>query len=205
MWYDRAGVAVSRAGGRPDGRRRAGVGGAGGGDPPLFGVATEGLPGGTTLLGFGLALLGVWLLAGTSTQTGSRGGLGLALLVGCAFGSFFILLDRAGANAVFWPLAAARAGSLAVALPVALGRRELGQFMPRSLGLALLAGTLDVAGNAFFVLAAQAGRLDIAAILSSMYPASTVLLASILLRERVSRAQMAGVAVVLVSIALIAA
>lgn len=172
--------------------------------PALFGVATEGLPGVPALLGFGLALLGVWLLAGAGTAAGGRSGLGLALLAGCGFGSFFILLDRAGANAVFWPLAAARCGSLVVVLPIALAQCQLGQFVPRSLGLALLAGLLDVAGNAFFVLATQAGRLDIAAILSSMYPASTVLLASLLLRERVTRAQMAGVVVVLVSIALIA-
>jgi drug/metabolite transporter (DMT)-like permease len=173
--------------------------------PVLFGVATAGLPGGTTLLGFGLALLGVWLLAGTGAKESGRGGLGLALLAGCGFGIFFILLDRAGENAVIWPLVAARCGSLAVLLPIALVRRQFGRFIPRSLGLALLAGTLDVLGNAFFILATQAGRLDVAAILSSMYPASTVLLASILLGERVTRAQMAGIVVVLVSIALIAA
>ena len=172
--------------------------------PVLFGVATAGLPGALTLLGFGLALLGVWLLASSGTKESGRGGLGLALLAGCGFGVIFILLDRASQSAVIWPLVAARMGSVAIALPLALGRRELGQFVPRSLGLALLAGTLDVVGNAFFVLAAQAGRLDIAAILSSMYPASTVLLAGILLGERATRTQMAGVVVVLASIALIA-
>jgi drug/metabolite transporter (DMT)-like permease len=173
--------------------------------PALFGAATEGLPGALTLAGFGLALLGVWLIAGAGAQADGRGGLALALLSGFGFGAFFILVHRAGASAVFWPLVAARCGSLAVVLPIAFGRRQIGRLTRRALSLALLSGALDVAGNVFFVLAAQAGRLDVAAILSSMYPASTVLLASALLGERVTRAQAAGIVVVLAAIALIAA
>src|SRR5215212_9526486 len=69
--------------------------------PALFGVLTEGLPGALKLAGFGLALLGIWLVAGTGRSVGPRDGLGLALLAGCGFGIFFILVHRAGANAVF--------------------------------------------------------------------------------------------------------
>ena len=68
----------------------------------------------------------------------------------------------------------------------------------------LLCGALDAAGNAFFVLAGQSGRLDMAAILSSLYPASTVMLAALLLGERVMRTQVYGIVAAIVAIGLIA-
>jgi drug/metabolite transporter (DMT)-like permease len=172
--------------------------------PALFGVLTQGVPGTSKLFGFGLALLAIWLVAGTGTAGGSRDGLGLAVLAGCGFGLFFILVHRAGETAVFWPLVAARVGSLGLVLPLALTRRPFLGPDRRQLIPVLLSGTLDVAGNAFFVLAGQAGRLDVAAILASLYPATTVLLAALLLGERISRVQIAGIVVALLAIALIA-
>jgi len=172
--------------------------------PALFGALTEGLPGALKLGGFGLALVAIWLVAGTGSAVGARAGLGLALLAGCGFGIFFILVHRAGASAVFWPLCAARIGSLAFVLPIARGRGQLLRPDRRLLMLVLLSGALDVAGNAFFVLAGQAGRLDVAAIISSLYPASTVLLAALLLGERVLGVQLVGIVAALAAIALIA-
>jgi drug/metabolite transporter (DMT)-like permease len=162
------------------------------------------MPGAVTLGGFGLALLAICLIAGTGGSSGTHAGLGLAMLAGCGFGIFFILLHRAGASAVFWPLVAARIGSLGLVLPLVLGRRQLALGDSRLLVQVLLSGALAVAGDAFFVLAGQAGRLDVAAILASLYPASTVMLAALLLGERLTRAQFVGILAALVAIALIA-
>ena len=187
--------------------------------PVLFGAATQGVPGAWKILGFALALLGIWLIAGAEDAGGGRAGLGLALLAGCGFGMFFILVARAGQSAVFWPLAAARLASLTLASLLLLlyqnresrtenpqvGSRFAMLESPGLLVIILLSGALDVAGNAFFVLASQSGRLDVAAVLASLYPASTVLLAALLLGERVSRVQALGIGAVLAAIALISA
>jgi len=171
--------------------------------PVLFGAFFEGLPGPLQLIGFVLALLAVGLISGLGVVKGRPKGLGLALLAGLGFGSFFILISRVSHGAVFWPLAAARLSSFLFLLAVVLIRRQ--KVLPEKpvLPIVLLAGALDVAGNAFFVLATHAGRLDVAAILSSLYPAVTVLLASIILRERVTRLQTIGILVALVAIPLI--
>src|SRR6266545_2306145 len=119
--------------------------------PALFGVLTEGMPGALKLVGFGLALLGIWLVAGTGAVVGARDGLGLAVLSGCGFGIFFILVHRAGASAVFWPLTAARIGSLGLVLPIALGRRQFLRPDLRLLVPVLVSVVMDVAVNLFFV------------------------------------------------------
>ncbi len=172
--------------------------------PVAWGMASEGLPPAPKLAGFVLALSGIWLVARSDDVGEGQAGLPLAVLAGCGFGGFLVLMHRGAQGGTFWPLAAARGTSLALALGVALARRRAWLPARAAVPLVLLSGVLDAGGNAFFVLAAQAGRLDVASVLSSMYPASTVLLAALLLRERVTRPQGAGVAVVLGAIALIA-
>jgi drug/metabolite transporter (DMT)-like permease len=172
--------------------------------PVVWGAATEGVPPASKLAGFALALAGIWLIARAGPADGDRRGLPLALLAGCGFGGFLVLMDRGAEGGTFWPLAAARATAMALAFLAALARGRPWIPAPSAVPLIALSGALDAGGNAFFVLATQAGRLDVAAVLSSMYPASTVLLAALLLRERVSRPQGAGIAAVLGAIALIA-
>lgn len=169
--------------------------------PVLVGAAVQGWPGTLRLVGFALALVGVWLL----TAAGDGAGvwpreLALPVLAGVSFGLFLVFIHRAGGSGVLWPLTAARATSMGVL--TAIGSVAGTLTVPRrsALRLTCLAGILDTGGNAFFVLAAQAGRLDVAGVLSSLYPASTVLLACLLLGERLTRRQTAGAVAALLAI-----
>jgi drug/metabolite transporter (DMT)-like permease len=173
--------------------------------PVMWSAGTEGMPPASKLAGFALALAGIWLVAGAGPPGEGRHGLGLAVLAGAGFGAFLVLMDRGAQGGTFWPLAAARGTSLALALAVALARRRAWAPSRSLVGLVLLAGVLDAGGNAFFVLASRAGRLDIAAVLSSMYPASMFFLAAGLPREWLTRPQGAGIVAVLGAIVLIAA
>ena len=172
--------------------------------PVAWSALAEGMPPAAKLAGFVLALAGIWLLARAGVSGGGWEGLALALLAGCGFGGFLVLMDHAARGGTFWPLAAARGTAVGLSLAVAIARRRSWAPARSVAPIALLAGALDAGGNALFVLASQAGRLDVAATLSSMYPASTVLLAALLLHEPVSRPQRAGIAAVLGAIALIA-
>ncbi len=163
----------------------------------------QGLPGALQVAGFVLALVAIALISRPERAKGRPEGLGLALLAGCGFGCFFILISRVSAGSTFWPLAVARLSSVLL-LVIMTGVRQQ-PLLPKLdvAPLVLLAGILDAIGNAFFVLAAHTGRLDVAAILSSFYPAATVLLALLILRERVTRVQAIGIALALVAVPLI--
>ena len=173
--------------------------------PVIFSAFTEGLPSLIQVGGFVLALIAVGLISRPERLKGRPEGLGLALLAGLGFGCFFILISRVSQAATFWPLAVARLISVLFLLTVVGMRRQ--RVMPgkRVAVLVLLAGGLDALGNAFFVLATHVGRLDVAAILSSLYPAATVILATIVLRERVTRVQALGIFLALTAIPLISA
>ncbi|MDQ6694121.1 MAG: DMT family transporter [Chloroflexota bacterium] len=175
--------------------------------PVLFAAIVQGAPGPLQVAGFGAGLLGIWLLSRPAGSGGRPRGLGLALLAGAGFGGFLILIHQAGEAGFLWALASARVASLGLMLVIVLAtaRRDLPQTWRGLWVPVLLAGILDVGGNAFFVLAAGVGRLDVAAVLSSLYPASTVLLARLVLKERLTRTQAAGIGVALLAIPLIAA
>ena len=178
--------------------------------PVIFGFFTLGAPSLATMIGFGLALLAVWFISQTDATNwrfllqGLRNfaDLRLPLLSGFFFGLYFIVLHQATLNAFFWPLAAGRfAGVVALALYAFLTCQPA--MPPRDLwGFSLLNGVIDISGNAFYVLAAQTGRIDIAAVLSALYPASTVLLAWIFLKERLTWLQIGGVMLAFVAIVL---
>lgn len=173
--------------------------------PVIFSAFTSGLPTLFQLAGFVLALLALWLISRPEQTTEPAQGIGLALLAGCGFGCFFILISRVSPATTFWPLAVARFTSVLVLLIIRPLRREPILSGVKIAPLMVIAGILDAMGNAFFVLAAHSGRLDVAAILSSLYPAATVILAAIVLRERATRIQAIGIVLVLAAIPLISA
>ncbi|MFN2217413.1 MAG: EamA family transporter [Anaerolineae bacterium] len=173
--------------------------------PVLFGLYTEGLPGADQLLGFAFAFIAVWLVSRSDSLDQARGqALVLALLAGLGFGLFLIVIDRLSSTAVLWPLVTARAASIFLISLTAVLLRQTALPAPRHLPLILVVGLFDAGGNALYALAARAGRLDVAAVLSSLYPAATVLLARFILQERLTRPQWIGVAAALLAVVLIA-
>ena len=193
---------------------------AAGGIPLAVGAVTQGLPGPAQMLGFALALVAIWTISRPDQGGVFRpGDLALPLLAGVGLGGFLTIIGLVSAEAAFlWPLVAARVANVAlfsglVAVASLRARRAVWVGGPAPAlpaagaipwGLAAVAGVGDIAGNLFFALSSQTGRLDVAAVLGSLYPAVTVLLARLVLDERLSRRQGIGVGLALAAVALIA-
>ncbi|MGY1733442.1 EamA family transporter [Geodermatophilus sp. SYSU D01045] len=187
---------------------------------PVTAVAAAALPvvGGLLLgerigvlaaLGILLALVAVVLVAAegglASLRTARLGSVAPALTAGAGFGLFFVLLDRTGEDSGLSPLLSARVVSVLLigGLALASGRSLL--VSRRVLPVVVLAGVADMTANALFLVATQVGeQLAVTGVLASLYPASTVVLAQVVLRERLAGAQRAGLAVAAAAVVLIA-
>lgn len=132
-----------------------------------------------------------------------RSGLGVALCAGVAIGLFLLALAQGKKTAGLWPLVSARTVSVTLIAVIALARRTSLRMPAGVLGFTLAGGALDMLANALYLLAAQIGPLSPVVTLSSLYPATTVLLASALLRERLNALQRVGVGLALVAVVLI--
>lgn len=184
--------------------------------PAAVSMGMEGAPSALRLAGFGFAAAAIWLIAaGPGSELdpkvpGSRGTFGLAVFGGVGFGIYFVALRFANPLGVLEPMWLARAASVstcAVLLPV-LGRERAtgtsGPWLSRRAWLwAVGVAVLDTGGNLLFLAATRSGRLDVAAVLASLYPASTILLAAALLQEHPSRKQMVGMAVAVAAVVMI--
>ena len=185
--------------------------------PVVYSYFHQGHPTPTQFAGFAVPIIAIWLIAYTPGGKPHPRGLGLAVAAGIGFGLLLIFLDKAGTQSVGWALAFSRVSSASIAIAIsaviliprkgqvsiepahAFTRRGWSRILP----LAALAGALDTSGNFLYTLSATRGRLDVAAVLSSLYPAATILLAAWLLRERTTRTQALGMALALVAVALI--
>ena len=168
--------------------------------PVLLGSLVDGFPSFLTIGGLLLALLATWLIARSEAPEAgvrswwSEANIRLPFLAGILFGLFFVLLHQASQQAILWPIVITRLASIIFLLSfTAITRQPLK--VPRQLWLLVgVAGLLDTGGNALYVLAGRSGRMDVAAVLSSLYPAMTVFLAWLILKERLQRSQWIGVA-----------
>ncbi len=174
--------------------------------PVVTSIALGERPGWLAVAGI---LLGIGAIALVSRPTSNSqsparpSGLGLALVAGIAIGLFLLALAQTRPTSGLWPLLTARLASVTLfAVIAAVGRRSL-RMPVRLAALAVGGGTLDMLANTLYLLAAQLGPLSPVVTLSSLYPASTVLLARAVLGERLNGWQTAGVAAALAAVVLI--
>lgn len=177
--------------------------------PTMVDIALEGAPSRWTVAGFCLAILAIWLItrpepSDQKDDSGRPAGVGMAALAGVGFAGFYLCIHQA-TGSPSWIAASARVGSfMATAIAVLATRAPLSLDRPRA-ALAMLAGFLDISASALFIYASQRGRLDEAVVVTSLYPAITVLLARLVLKEHFSRWKFVGLLAALAAVPMIAA
>ena len=186
--------------------------------PAVVALWTDGAPSPKRAAGFVLAAGAIWLVAaapvapGATPIAGSRLTNALAIGGGIGFGLYFVSLHFANSLGIVEPMALARVGSLTTCL-LLLGMMSAGgrSSVPAAAGWlsrdawlwAAGVAVLDTGGNLLFVAASRTGRLDVSAVLASLYPASTILLAAALLQERPGRRQVVGMGIAVAAVVLI--
>ena len=173
--------------------------------PTLADIGMEGAPSRWTIAGFVLAILAIWLITRPEEQTADKpAGVAMAALAGVGFAGFYLCIHQANGSPV-WAAAISRIGSFTATGIAVLVTRAPIKLNATGTGLGVLAGFLDISGTALFIFASQHGRLDEAVVISSLYPAITVLLARVVLREHFSRWRFVGLLAALAAVPLIAA
>ncbi|MBF0200821.1 MAG: EamA family transporter, partial [Desulfamplus sp.] len=176
--------------------------------PIGYAAIDQGLPSLTQFSGFVFVMVAVWLLSSAGAGFGMTWEeFRLSTMAGLGFGFFFIFIHLSNQVAVIWPLVGARAASVSLLLLLGLLslRGGKGSMVPveGQWKFIFFTGVLDALGNAFFSMAAHLGRLDVSAVLGSLYPAATVMLAWFFLKERLRKQQWAGVGAAFVALVLI--
>jgi drug/metabolite transporter (DMT)-like permease len=171
--------------------------------PAAFTMITHGLPGKLGLAGFLLAGLGIWLIS-RPDGSGNDRGIFTAALAGIGFAGFFLCISRTGESSPLWSAAFSRVASFLLVGVIVLVRGKRGSLFRSDASLAIFAGCLDVSGTALFIRANQTGRLDSAVVVSSLYPALTVLLAWFFLKEKFTPWKTIGILAAVAAVPMIA-
>jgi uncharacterized membrane protein len=172
--------------------------------PAIVSMFTEGLPGKIPILGFILAAAGLWLI--TRSEDGSTPeGIGLAVFAGIGFAGFYLCVRQAGDGSALWFAALTRIGGFIVTAMIVLLGWNFRGITAAGVRWAVLTGCIDSLGTVLFVRACQTGRLDEAVVISSLYPAITVLLARLFLKEHFTRWRFVGLLAALAAVPMIAA
>jgi drug/metabolite transporter (DMT)-like permease len=175
----------------------------GAGIPTAFAIFTEGVPGNLRLLGFALAVVGIWLISRSGDGTRAEG-TGMAVLAGVGFAGFFMAIKQAGEGSALWIAVWSRVASFVLTGLVVLQTRSFDRIDRRPFATGVVAGILDISGSILFVRASQLGRLDTAVVLTSLYPVITVLYARVFLKEKLTRWKTVGMVAALAAVPLIA-
>jgi len=177
--------------------------------PTMTDIALKGAPGRWSLVGFALAVIAIWLIsrpeaAVDNDESGRPKGIATAALAGVGFAGFYLCIHQASGSAP-WVAAISRIGSFSATAIAVLARRAPLKLERPAVALGMIAGFFDVIASAFFIYASQRGRLDEAVVITSLYPAVTVLLARIVLKEHFTRWKFVGLLAALAAVPLIAA
>lgn len=173
--------------------------------PVAAGILLEGLPTLLVLVGIALAIVAVILVSRVAGEQGGPSGLRFALIGGVGLGLFGVLIAGISDGHAFGPLALIRGTEALLITAMILLTRSAWRPERRLVPAIAAVGVLDMAGIGAFLLAIQMGSLAVAAVLSSLYPVTTVILAAAFLRERVTMTHAIGIALAMVAVACIAA
>lgn len=176
--------------------------------PVAVGLATGDRPDALVWVGIVAALPGIWLVSRepeSGADTAGAGGIVDGLLAGTGFGVLFAALGQVPGDSGYWPVVVVQVASVLAIVVVATGLRAAWVPRHRSELWGLFSGLLASAAVLAFLLANQRTLLSVAAVLTSLYPAVTVLLAVVVVREHVHRTQVAGLALCLVTVVCVAA
>jgi len=173
--------------------------------PTLADVGMEGAPSRWTIAGFFLAIVAIWLITRPEQRTDGRpAGVAMAALAGVGFAGFYLCIHQAAGSPV-WVAAISRIGSFTTTTIAVFATRAPLKLSPPGVLLGALAGFFDVTASALFIFAMQHGRFDEAVVISSLYPAVTVLLARMVLKEHFSRWKFVGLLAALAAVPMISA